>query len=172
MKVIRVGLLALTLILGQTAFHAQPAAASTATGYALWWEYICVRGCFSLQYDVNIRADFDSGSPVHIYSSTIMGCLKNAQNVYNTFGYAMGATREWYIYDPYRSGDVDSDTLSSAGIWPSICVSGDWQYQSAANNNHWPPPGDEVHVKSWLCLSDGAYANCAGQRDTYSSQMN
>lgn len=171
MKLLRTALVALVLILGQN-IHPQPAAAATATGYALWWEYICAGGCWSLQYDVSLRADYDSGSPVHIYSSTIIGCLKNAVNTYNTFGYAMSASRQWFIYDPYQGGDVDSDPLQDpAGIWPWLCASADWEYHSSIVYNHWPPPGDEIHSKTWLCIAGGGYGNCAGQRDTYSSQM-
>lgn len=171
------GVFAAVLLVGQ-ALGSQTASAATQSGYQLWTDCAFVGGtCVSVQWEafLGVSYTYVSGSQIQISPTvaTVRTCLKNAANIYGTFGFRSSMVAQWYINN--GSSDIDSDSLngSTAGAWQACGGSADWMYTWTNGASHWPPISTELRVPTSYCLDDGAGSSgCTTWRSTYTGFMN
>lgn len=155
-----------------------PAFAAYQSGSQLWTDCAFVGGtCVSVQWEVFVAVTYTyvSGSQIQIATKNapVQGCLKNADNIYHTFGFASSLYAQWYINN--GNGDIDSDPLNgdTSGFWNACSGSADWMYVWENGGYHWPPIGTRLRVPTSYCLDDGGGSSgCTTWRSTYTGWMN
>lgn len=124
---------------------------------------------------LNAYYTYVSGTQIQIAPTDagVRSCLKNAHNIYRTFGYTSSLFAQWYINN--GSVDIDSDSLngSTTGIWPACSGSADWLYLWTNGSYHWPPISTRIRAQTSYCLDDGVSSSgCTTWRSTYTANMN
>lgn len=155
----------------------RPALAAFQSGSQLWTDCAFVGGtCVSVQWEVFLQVTYTyvSGSQIQIATanSPVRGCLKNAANIYGTFGFASSLFAQWYINN--GSGDIDSDPLNgdTSGFWQACSGQSDWIATWQNGGYHWPPINTRLRVPTSYCLDDGAGSSgCTTWRSTYTGWM-
>jgi hypothetical protein len=173
---LRAGTFAAALLVGQL-LASQPAHAAFQSGYELWTDCAFVEfSCVSVQWEVFVQVSYNyvSASQIEIPTrwSNVRVCMKNAQNIWGTFGYTSSMFAQWYINN--GSGDIDSDPLNGPtdGAWQACSGSADWMRRFTNGGYHWPPINTRLRVPTSYCLDDGdGSAGCTTWRSTYTGWM-